>query len=97
MLHPDFASSGLLTACLDHAEGGRALDIRLVTYRLSGLGPGTTPRLQRVTDLLTGLPINPSGRHSGCRPTIAADGALIVGTGDTANGALPQDLSLIHI
>ena len=91
VLHPDFASSGLLTACLDHAEGGRALDIRLVTYRLSGLGPGTTPRLQRVTDLLTGLPINPSGRHSGCRPTIAADGALIVGTGDTANGALPQD------
>jgi len=31
------------------------------------------------------LPINPSGRHSGCRPTIAADGALLVGTGDTAS------------
>ena len=38
-----------------------------------------------------GLPINPSGRHSGCRPTMAADGTLLVGTGDTARGTLPQD------
>jgi aldose sugar dehydrogenase len=43
--------------------------------------------------LVGGLPINPSGRHSGCRPTIAADGALLVGTGDTARGGVPQDLA----
>ena len=91
VLHPDFATSGLLTACLDHAEGGAPVDVRLVTFRLTTPGPDGARRVERVKDLLTGLPINPSGRHSGCRPTIAADGALVVGTGDTANGALPQD------
>lgn len=91
VLHPDFARSGLLTACLDHAEDGRPVDIRLVTYRLAGPGPVASRRLERVKDLLTGLPINPSGRHSGCRPTIAADGALVAGTGDTANAAVAQD------
>lgn len=89
VLHPDFATSGLLTACLNHAEGGAAVDVRLVTYRLTG--SATSRRVGKVRDLLTGLPTASSGRHSGCRPTIAADGALIVGTGDTATGALPQD------
>jgi len=46
----------------------------------------------RIKDpLVGGLPINPSGRHSGCRPTVAPDGALLVGTGDTARGDLPQN------
>ena len=40
--------------------------------------------------LLTGLPIS-TGRHSGCRPELAADGALLVGTGDTAVADIPQD------
>jgi glucose/arabinose dehydrogenase len=44
-----------------------------------------------VRDLRTGLPVNPSGRHSGCRPVLAADGALLVGTGDTAQAAISQD------
>jgi glucose/arabinose dehydrogenase len=39
------------------------------------------------------MPINPSGRHSGCRPTLTADGVLLVGTGDTARGAIAQDLA----
>jgi glucose/arabinose dehydrogenase len=43
-----------------------------------------------VRTLLEGLPIS-SGRHSGCRPEIASDGALLVGTGDTAVGTVPQD------
>lgn len=72
--------------CQTHAEGGRPVDVRLVSWELDG----TTAR--RVADpLVAGLPINPSGRHSGCRPTLAPDGALIVGTGDTARGALSQD------
>lgn len=91
VLHPDFATTGLLTACLDHAQGGSPVDVRLVTYRLTEPTADGTRRLTKTKDLLTGMPINPSGRHSGCRPTIAADGALIVGTGDTANGAVPQD------
>ena len=86
--HPDFATSRLFTTCQTHAAGGRPVDIRLVTWQLSADGRSAT----RVKDpLVGGLPINPSGRHSGCRPTVAADGTLLVGTGDTARGQLPQD------
>jgi glucose/arabinose dehydrogenase len=86
VLHPDFARSRLFTTCLNHGEGGRPVDIRLVTWRLAEDGKSAT----RVRDLLTGIPTS-TGRHSGCRPTIAADGALLVGTGDTANAKIPQD------
>ena len=86
VVHPDFASSREFTTCQTHAEGGSPKDIRLVTWRLSADGGSA----ERVRDLLTGLPIS-TGRHSGCRPTVAADGALLVGTGDTADGSVPQD------
>ena len=86
-VHPDFATSRLFTTCQDHAEGGAPVDIRLMTWRLSDDERSAT----RVKDLLTGLPINPSGRHSGCRPTFGTDGSLWVGTGDTAEGDVPQD------
>jgi glucose/arabinose dehydrogenase len=81
VIHPDFATSRKFTTCLDHTENGKAADIRLVTWRLSDDEKVAT----RLTELLTGLPINPSGRHSGCRPTLAPDGSLLVGTGDTAS------------
>ncbi len=89
VVHPDVATSGLITTCLNYAEGGAPVDIRLVTWTLSSDGT----RAERVRDLLTGLPRASSGRHSGCRPALAADGALLVGTGDTADGRIPQDLS----
>jgi glucose/arabinose dehydrogenase len=88
VVHPDFASSREFTTCQTHQEGGRPVDIRLVTWRLAEDGRSAS----RVQDLLTGLPIS-TGRHSGCRPEIAADGALLVGTGDTAVGSIPQDLT----
>jgi glucose/arabinose dehydrogenase len=82
--YPDFATSRRFTTCQTHAEGGRPVDIRLVTWELSADGRSAAP----VKDpLVGGLPINPSGQHSGCR----ADGALLVGIGDTARGELPQD------
>lgn len=83
----DFATSREFTTCQTHAEGGRPVDIRLVTWRLSPDATSAT----KVRDLLTGLPLNPSGRHSGCRPTLAPDGALLVGTGDTARSTIAQD------
>ncbi|MFQ6171348.1 PQQ-dependent sugar dehydrogenase [Oryzobacter sp. R7] len=86
VVHPDFASSRLFTTCQTHEEGGEPEDVRLVTWRLSADGRSA----ERVRDLLTGLPIS-SGRHSGCRPTLAADGALLVGTGDVARARHPQD------
>jgi len=87
VVHPDFAESRRFTTCQTHTENGEPTDIRLVTWRLADDGRIAT----REGDLLTGLPLNPSGRHSGCRPTIARDGSLLVGTGDTAQGALSQD------
>ena len=88
-LTPDFEQSRRFITCHVYARGGDAVDVRLVTWRLSADGTAAT----RVGDLLTGLPVNPSGRHSGCRPTLDADDALLVGTGDTARGAFPQDRS----
>ncbi|MFD4192450.1 PQQ-dependent sugar dehydrogenase [Amycolatopsis thermoflava] len=87
VVHPDFAASRRFTTCQTHQEGGRAVDIRLVTWTLSADERSAT----KVRDLLTGLPVNQSGRHSGCRPEIAADGALLVGTGDTARPDVSQD------
>jgi glucose/arabinose dehydrogenase len=89
VVHPDFATSRQFTTCQTHAEGGRGVDIRLVTWRLSD----DQRSAARVRDLLTGLPLADSGRHSGCRPTLAADGTLLVGTGDTAHGSVSQDRS----
>ena len=89
-LYPDFARSRKFVTCATHAEAGTPTDIRLVTWTLAADGTSAT----RVNDpLVGGLPINPSGRHSGCRPTFATDGALLVGTGDTARGDVAQDLT----
>jgi glucose/arabinose dehydrogenase len=87
VVHPDFAQSRVFTTCQTHKVDDKAVDIRLVTWSLSADDSSAT----RVADLLTGLPVNPSGRHSGCRPTIAADGALLIGTGDTARPTIAQD------
>jgi glucose/arabinose dehydrogenase len=87
VVHPDFAQSREFTTCQTHKVDDKAVDVRLVTWSLSADDSSAT----RVADLLTGLPVNPSGRHSGCRPTIAADGALLVGTGDTARPTIAQD------
>ncbi|MET9263479.1 PQQ-dependent sugar dehydrogenase [Amycolatopsis sp. NPDC004079] len=87
VLAADFAASREFTTCQTHQENGRAVDVRLVTWRLADDGASAA----KVRDLLTGLPVNPSGRHSGCRPTLAPDGALLVGTGDTARSTVAQD------
>jgi aldose sugar dehydrogenase len=90
VVHPDFDRSRRFTTCQTHSDGGAPTDVRLVTWELSADGSSAA----RVQDpLVGGLPINSSGRHSGCRPTMAADGSLLVGTGDTARGSLPQDLN----
>lgn len=87
VVHPDFAQSRRFTTCQTHTEAGSA-DIRLITWQLAPDGASAT---RQIDPLVGGLPVNPSGRHSGCRPTLAADGTLLVGTGDTARGAIPQD------
>ncbi|MGH3909074.1 MAG: PQQ-dependent sugar dehydrogenase [Pseudonocardiaceae bacterium] len=88
VVHPDFAQSRRFTTCQTHQEGGTPVDVRLVTWELS---PDAT-QARRVADpLVAGLTLNPSGRHSGCRPTLGPDGYLYVGTGDSAMAAVSQD------
>lgn len=87
VVHPDFATSREFTTCQTFAEDGRPIDVRLRTWRLDENGSSAT----QVKNLLTGLPVADSGRHSGCRPEIGPDGSLIVGTGDTARGDVAQD------
>ncbi len=91
VLHPDFATSREFTTCQNHQEGGEPVDVRLVTWKLST----DDSRATKVKDLLTGLPTAQSGRHSGCRLLIAPDGALLVGTGDTADGNVAQDKTIL--
>ncbi|MEQ3541919.1 PQQ-dependent sugar dehydrogenase [Pseudonocardia tropica] len=89
-VHADFATSNRFTTCQTHAEGGDPVDVRLVTWTLSPDGASAT----RVADpLVGGLPIASGGRHSGCRVAVDDTGALVVGTGDAAMPATPQDLT----
>jgi glucose/arabinose dehydrogenase len=90
VVHPDFAQTRRFTTCQTHMTDGTPTDVRLVTWQLSADGRAAS----RVADpLVGGMPINPSGRHSGCRPTLTADGVLLVGTGDTARADISQDLT----
>lgn len=84
----DVPGTTTFVTCQTHQAAGRPVDVRLVSWTLSADGS----RADRVRDpLLAGLPLNPSGRHSGCRPSVAPDGSLLVGTGDTARATIPQD------
>jgi glucose/arabinose dehydrogenase len=90
VVHPDFDRTRRFTTCQTHTENGDPQDIRLVTWRLAEDGRIAT----REKELLTGLPLS-TGRHSGCRPTIGPDGMLLVGTGDTAQGFVSQDKTVL--
>jgi glucose/arabinose dehydrogenase len=88
LVHPDFATTRQFSTCQSHTEGGQPVDVRVVTWTLAADGTTATG----PTPLLTGLPLNPSGRHSGCRIGLDPDGHLMVSTGDTADPSAPQDL-----
>lgn len=91
VIHPDFGTSHRFTTCQTHWDNSGG-DVRLVTWELSGDGRSA----HRVRDpLVGGLPVNPSGRHSGCRPVLAPDDSLLVGTGDTARANFAQDRTIL--
>ena len=62
VVHPDFAQSRRFTTCQTHAEGGRPVDVRLVTWKLSADGRAAE-RVQR-----------PAGRRAADQPVGAALG-----------------------
>lgn len=84
-LDPGFAGNRRFYSCLGTTEGS----IVVVAWTVAA----DWGSARRVADpLVGGLPLNESsGRHGGCRLRFAEDGALLVGTGDTADGTVPQD------
>ncbi|WP_345350701.1 PQQ-dependent sugar dehydrogenase [Rhodococcus olei] len=88
-LDRDFAANRTLYTCQGHRGAGAAPvgDIRVVSWTVDD---GWTT-LTRGADVLTGIPLAPSGRHGGCRVLAHPDGTLYIGTGDTASPAVPQD------
>ena len=83
---PAFASNRRVYVCFRSNLAGTP-DIRLVRWRLSADNTQLTER----ADIVTGIPTNSGGRHSGCRPRFGPDGYLWVGTGDSATNTIPQD------
>ncbi|MEO9222840.1 MAG: PQQ-dependent sugar dehydrogenase, partial [Mycobacteriaceae bacterium] len=90
LVHPDFATSREFSTCQSHTENGKPVDIRVKTWRLS---PDESSAVAVKDPLLAGLPLNSSGRHSGCRLALGPAGELLITTGDTANPTVSQDLS----
>ena len=88
---PAFSSNRRLYTCQGHGAGGVLADIRVVAWQAAA----DWSALTRTQELVTGIPADPltPGRHAGCRIRIAADGRLLVGTGDRAYGPAPQDLT----
>jgi len=86
---PDFADNRLIYTCfVSNASGGR--DVRVVKWRVNT----TFTKLNRRTDILTGIPVNPTNilvAHVGCRPRFGPDGYLWVTTGDSIEATMAQD------
>ncbi|HWJ62434.1 MAG TPA: PQQ-dependent sugar dehydrogenase [Acidimicrobiales bacterium] len=85
-LDPKFSSNRRIYTCFRSTAGGAA-DIRLVRWRVNDATTG----LEQRADIVTGMPTNSSGRHSGCRPRFGPDGHIWMGTGDAATNTVPQD------
>lgn len=85
---PRFGSNGRFYTCSGWLKPGGGHDVRVIAWRLDDAATKAT----RIETLLGGFPTS-SGRHGGCRLLIAENGALVVGTGDAAQGTNPRDLT----
>lgn len=84
-LDPSFDTDRRLYSC----QGDRDGSIQVVAWTVA---PDWSSATRTADPLVGGLPLNEAiGRHGGCRLQFAPDGALLVGTGDTAEGSPPQD------
>lgn len=81
---PHFGTDRTAWVCFNSGQG----DVRVVPLVLAS--DLTSAELRQP--LVQGMPANPSGRHSGCRLLVGADGMLWIGTGDAAQPRNPQDL-----
>ncbi len=79
---PQFAQNRYIYLCFNIAT-----DVRVARFVLNS----DASALGERKDIVTGIPSNRSGRHSGCRLAMGKDGVLWVGTGDAAIASTPQD------
>jgi aldose sugar dehydrogenase len=82
-IDPDFAVNRFIYTCYNSTSG----DIRVSRWVL----PPDFRTLTSKLDIITGIPSDASGSHSGCRVAFGPDGFLWVGTGDALIAAAPQD------
>lgn len=83
-----FESNHYIYTCFN-AQTGSGLDVRLVRWKLDANLSGLSDR----KDIITNIPSNSNGYHSGCRVKAAKDGTLWIGTGDAYRGGVAQDPS----
>lgn len=87
-LDPQFSQNRYLYLCHNATAG----DVRVTRWKVADNLSSLTNR----KDIITGIAANPSGRHSGCRLAFGPDGYLWTGTGDSAQGTQPQQLSSLN-
>ncbi len=83
---PEFESNSYLYTCFN-SQADNELDVRVVRWMFNQENLSLDDR----TDIVTGLPSNQSGRHSGCQLAFGPEEYLWVGTGDAAQAQNPQD------
>ena len=90
VLDPAFAGNRRFYSCQGVTDGSGSA-IAVVSWTVNDDWTSAS----RVADPLIGdIPVNQgSGRHGGCRLRFTPGGALLIGTGDNANGTNPQDLA----
>lgn len=90
VLDPRFANNRRFYTCQGH-QAGSDREIQVIAWTVN---TGYTAATRVADPLLGNIPVNTSsGRHGGCRLRFDTTGALMVGTGDTAVGTNPQDLT----
>jgi glucose/arabinose dehydrogenase len=89
-IDPAVGTNGRIYTCSGWrtADGGH--DVRVIAWRLDA--DRTAVSLART--LVSGMP-STTGRHGGCQLLITRDGSLLIGTGDAATTANPQDLDTL--
>ncbi len=85
---PKASSNKLFYTCMAVATASKkAKDVEVWKWKLT-----SDTKAVPVKKLITGIPLNGSGRHSGCRLRFRSAKMLYVGTGDAAKGTNPQNL-----
>jgi glucose/arabinose dehydrogenase len=88
-LDPRFDDDRRFYSCQGVTDGTGGPEIQVVAWTMA---PDWSSATRADDPLVAGIPVNREcGRDGGCRLRFAPDGALLIGTGDSARGTNPQD------